>query len=304
MWTKVYFLIITYFFTFAVTILHAVLQMQCFERLDAKTKSMKDFAAFVSGLPQVKGTEEMETKLTKAVNDTWGKAENKQCIGASVAWNYKDLEEEVEQYLEYEMNVRDRAYYKKHGKTYQYMPDQQSKWDETAENFGGFRRWMYKQEFENFKDEDETIQANWSVPAEDQRQPEGAEVVTEANADSEMKEKVVEMFSSGDAFIVFNEEEDRDSALEYFEKNDLTYKNDAGEESKLTVEMKICEPDTVLWQNFGNTSMMRRLLRLIEGFGWILLALFFWTTVFYAPYAWQVATFNYDNGNEPGFVLE
>merc|ERR1719498_323429 len=269
---------------------------------------MKDFAAFVSGIPGVKGTEEVEMKLATAVNDSWGKqAEGgpKKCIGASVAWNYHDLEEEVEQYLEFEMRVRDREYYKKQGKTYQFEPDQQKKWEETAENYSGFRRWMYKQDFENFKDDDDTLKADWSVPAEDQKKllQEGEEVATEQAADEEMKGKLFELFTAGDAFIVFNEEEDRDSALEYYEENPLTYKTDDGEELTLTVEMKVCEPDTILWQNFGNTSMLRRLLRLVEGFSWILLALFFWTTVFYAPYAWQVATFNYDNGNEPGFVL-
>jgi hypothetical protein len=303
MWTKVYFLVITYFFTFAVTILHAILQMQCFEKLDAKTKSMKDFAAFVSGLPTtVKGKENMEEKLTTAVNDTWGASEGKKCIGCSVAWNYKDKEEDVELYLEREMCVRDREYYKKHNKTYQYESDQQKKHNETATNYNALRKWFYKQEFENGKDEDETINQNWSVPMEERGEDADKEA-TEEKADAEMKEAVEEFSCAGDAFIVFNEEEDRDSALEYFEKNALTYKSGDGEEATLTVEMKICEPDTILWQNFGNTSLLLRIRKVCEGFGWILLALFFWTTVFYAPYAWQVATFNYDNGNEPGFVL-
>jgi hypothetical protein len=174
MWTKVYFLVIAYTFTFATTIIHAVLQMQCFERLDAKTKSMKDFAAFVSGIPTVKGTEKVEQKLTDAINNTWGASEGKKCIGASVAWNYKDIEEEVEKYLEYEMRARDRANYKKTGKVFQYEVDPQAKWDETANNYGPFRRFLYKQEYENFKDPDEDIKGDWSVPVEDQRpEPEG-----------------------------------------------------------------------------------------------------------------------------------
>jgi hypothetical protein len=302
MWTKVYFLVITYIFTFAVTIIHATLQMQCFEKLDAKTKSMKDFAAFVSGIPTVPGKEEVEKKLAEAVNDSWGKKDNKKCIGASVAWTYHEIEEDVEQYLEFEMRSRDRANYKKNGKKYQFEPDQQPRWDETAANYGAIRKFFYKLEFDNFKDDDETLQKDWSVPAEDQRPAEG-QLVTEEKADEEMKEKILELTAAGDAFIVFNEEEDRDDALTYYEENPLTYTTEEGETVTLTVEMKICEPDTILWQNFGNTTMLLRLRKLCEGFGWILLALFFWTTVFYAPYAWQVATFNYDNGNEPGFVL-
>jgi hypothetical protein len=303
MWTKVYFLCIAYTFTFATTILHAIFQMQCFERLDAKTKSMKDFAAFVTGIPTVKGSEKVEQKLTDAINNTWGASSGKKCIGSSVAWNYKDIEEEVEDYLEFEMRARDRANYKKLGKPFQYEVDPQGKFEETAANFGPFRRFLYKQEYENFKDEDEKIKADWSVPTEDQRPEKEGDFATEAKADEEMKEKLLEMIASGDAFVVFNEEEDRDSALEYFESNDLSYTTDEGQTVKLEIEMKVCEPDTILWQNFGNTTPLLRLRKLIEGFGWILLALVFWTTVFYAPYAWQVATFNYDNGNEPGFVL-
>jgi hypothetical protein len=303
MWTKVYFLILAYIFTFASTIIHAILQMQCFERLDAKTKSMKDFAAFVSGIPVVKGDEDVESKLTEAVNATWGAKEGKKIIGSSVAWNYKDIEEEVEQYLEIEMRLRDRANCKKTGKVYQYEVDPQQKWEDTAQNFGPLRRFFYKQEYENFKDEDEAIRADWAVPLDDQRPAEGEDKATPEKADKEMLEKVVELFTSGDAFIVFNEEDDRDSALEYFASNELTYKTDAGETAKLEVEMKIAEPDTILWQNFGNTTPLLRMRKTCEGFGWILVALCFWTTVFYAPYAWQVATFNYDNGNEPGFVL-
>jgi len=303
MWTKVYFLVIAYIFTFAATIIHAILQMQCFERLDAKTKSMKDFAAFVSGIPTVKGTEDVETKLTAAINDSWGAKDGKKCIGASVAWNYKDMEEEVEQYLEYEMRLRDRANYIKNGKKIQYDLDPQATFEETAAGFGPLRRFFYKVEYDNFKDEDEAIRGDWSVPLEDQRPVEGEEKATVENADKEMREKVVELFTSGDAFVVFNEEEDRDDALEFFESNKLSYKTDAGESVELEVEMKICEPDTVLWQNFGNTTPLLRMRKTCEGFGWILVALAFWTTVFYAPYAWQVATFNYDNGNEPGFVL-
>ena len=36
----------------------------------------------------------------------------------------------------------------------------------------------------------------------------------------------------------------------------------------------------------------------------ILLALLFWTVVFYTPYVHQVFTFNFDNGAEPPFTLD
>merc|ERR1719181_1215011 len=59
-----------------------------------------------------------------------------------------------------------------------------------------------------------------------------------------------------------------------------------------------CEPKGVNWINFGQSTLAQRLFRLAQGFGLILLALCFWTLVFYVPYAWSVLSFNYDNGAE------
>ncbi|MFM7987552.1 MAG: hypothetical protein ACKPKO_50385, partial [Candidatus Fonsibacter sp.] len=41
---------------------------------------------------------------------------------------------------------------------------------------------------------------------------------------------------------------------------------------------------------------------MFKGFGVIFMALLFWSVVFYAPYAWSVFTFNFDNGQQPGFI--
>mmetsp|Transcript_89453 Transcript_89453/g.253434 ORF Transcript_89453/g.253434 Transcript_89453/m.253434 type:complete len:423 (+) Transcript_89453:855-2123(+) len=43
-------------------------------------------------------------------------------------------------------------------------------------------------------------------------------------------------------------------------------------------------------------------MRIIKGFGWIFLALAGWTVVFYAPYAWSIFSFNYENGKQPGAI--
>merc|ERR1719456_1463101 len=43
-------------------------------------------------------------------------------------------------------------------------------------------------------------------------------------------------------------------------------------------------------------------MSLAVGFGKIGLALLFWAVVFYAPYAWSVFTWNYDNGQQPPFI--
>merc|ERR1719162_2598632 len=55
MWTKVTFLCITYIFTFLATLAHAISQQAQFERLDSEEKTMKDFMAFMKGLPAIHG---------------------------------------------------------------------------------------------------------------------------------------------------------------------------------------------------------------------------------------------------------
>jgi hypothetical protein len=49
--------------------------------------------------------------------------------------------------------------------------------------------------------------------------------------------------------------------------------------------------------------MAQRVMRLIMGFGYMLLGLAFWGIVFYAPYAWSIMSFNYDNGAQPPFIF-
>lgn len=109
-----------------------------------------------------------------------------------------------------------------------------------------------------------------------------------------------EIHASDDAFVVFDSEQKRNDALTKFEENPSIFKLG---DAELTLEAKVCEPDTILWVNYGESTLGQRLGRLCLGFGAILLALFFWTTVFYAPYAYQVFCFNYDNGAQPPFTL-
>merc|ERR1719265_2622619 len=102
-----------------------------------------------------------------------------------------------------------------------------------------------------------------------------------------------------DAYVVFETEEERDEALKRFEENGgLEFKG-----NQLALHPITCEPDTVQWINFGHSTIAQRIMRLIMGFGYMCLGLLFWTVVFYAPYAWSVMSFNYDNGAEPPFIF-
>ena len=63
MWAKVIFLWIAYALTFAITLVHAVLQRRRYLWGNAVTKSMGDYAAICTGLPNFSGSDSWEDKL-------------------------------------------------------------------------------------------------------------------------------------------------------------------------------------------------------------------------------------------------
>ena len=87
----------------------------------------------------------------------------------------------------------------------------------------------------------------------------------------DMTEFIEGLESSEDAFVVFNTEEERDEALKrYEETGGLEY-----EGAQLQLDAVTCEPDTVQWINFGHSTIVQRIMRLIIGFGYMLLGLVF-----------------------------
>jgi len=118
----------------------------------------------------------------------------------------------------------------------------------------------------------------------------------EGPKDTEMRELCEQMQTSPCAFVVFESEKGRDDALERIEQTGgLEFRG-----SKLQFSEQLSEPDTVEWHNYGHSTPAEKIRRLFIGFGCIFVALVFWSVCFYAPYAWSVMTFNYDNGQQPG----
>lgn len=289
MWTKIMFLVITYVFTFAFSIWHAIRQQSVFEHLDAEEKTMKDFMAFMTGLPEIQAdSENVEQELVEHL-----KKQNVQgVVGVSIAWNYSDNAEKVDEIMEEIMWIRDKAYQQK---VWAALPENERKekpelnWQEPTES-------DYSSEFTNpvsrslYK-----LELNFGLASDPKDETKEADET--ADREKKIKDLLTETKSSEDAFVVFESEEARDKALDV---TDLGRFRDGNE---LKLQKMICEPDTVKWENYGNSTAIQRLGRLCIGFGFILLALFVWTTVFYAPYAYQVFCFNYDNGAQPPFTL-
>jgi len=231
--------------------------------VDFENKTMKDFAAFVSGLPEQQGDSRAEEDLKKALEEATGQ----QVEGVSICWDYHDNEELVQKCLARELRHQEGMW----------SPHQEE--GATGPQEGGseessFRKRLNDFELSIFHEEDE----HSSIEAE-------AEIV----------EVLKTMTSTDHAIAIFETEEARDEAVKFAESGGIIFQGQT-----LELEAAHCEPDTIYWQNFGHTSLSLQIFRLIQGFGWILLALLVWTVAFYLPYAWSVYSFNYANGQQPG----
>jgi len=264
MWTKVGFCYWVYVGTFACCLIHSVRQLRIFQDVDFKNKTMKDFAALVDGLPELSGAGRVEDTLKEAIQG----ATNQSMVGVSIAWNYQADAEIVQEGVETELRLQEGILSPESGSAAPALRGD--------ENFGTVRKMLFKKELDFF--------------SEDAQHTEGL--------DAQLEARLKKMTTSPEAFAVFETEEMRDKAVEHSEQNNGIQLGN----SRITLSQISCEPDTVYWQNFGNTSSYLQIGRVILGFFYIFLALCMWVLVFYAPYAWSVFSFNYDNGQQPGAI--
>lgn len=277
MWTKILFLAMVYIGSFLFCILHGVRQLRLFQIMDTKTKTMKDFVCLLSGMPEVSGSDtEIEERLTKCIADYTQQS----VVGVSICWDWQNQEEVCVKALD--LDLRDREMQAEeakerkagHGGERRDKKDPDEEEAKLLETYGPLRRWFHNMEKKVVEEE------------EDDELP-------------DMKDILEDMKTTSNAFVVFHTEEARDNAVnKSSEEGGLVF-----EGNSLKLEYKECEPSTVYWINFGHSTFASRMRRLIQGFGAIFLALVFWTVVFYAPYAWSIMSFNYDNGAEPPFIF-
>lgn len=261
MWTKVLFCQLVYIFTFVGSLLMSIRQLRLFQKFDHQNKTMKDFVLQCEGLPKLKGEDRVEEDLKKVVTDATGA----NVVAVSIAWDHLEHQETIQKYLENDMVERDPHL-------------RSAPVGDVSEPDLGFPRKQF------FDFEKSTLCA----PADDDEIPK----------DAEMRQLCNQMETSPCAFVVFDSEGDRDSALERMEQTGgLEFHG-----SKLQFYELFSEPDTVEWHNYGHSTPQQKMRRLFVGFGAIAVALFFWSVVFYAPYAYSVMTFNYDNGQQPGAI--
>eukprot|EP00928_Gymnodinium_smaydae_P079840 TRINITY_DN63676_c0_g1_i1.p1 TRINITY_DN63676_c0_g1~~TRINITY_DN63676_c0_g1_i1.p1 ORF type:complete len:958 (-),score=136.81 TRINITY_DN63676_c0_g1_i1:77-2950(-) len=297
MWTKIMFLAIVYSFTFVGTLLHSVRQRRVYQMIDNETVSMKDFVLMCDNLPALDGAEKAEDELTNAAQD----ALKVKLIGSSICWDFKNDEEDVHVCLDELQGVLDG-----------YSTPRLSM-EAAIGEYTGWQKKLFQLESFLFNEEDvskskherKSVTTRVLKIAHKAAAEAHGRLTSSADTDSDgsssesgqaetMTEKLRAMKSSTNAFLVFDSQEDRDGALK---AGSFEFRG-----QRIGLVETFCEPDTVCWQNFGHAETGQKLMRLAGGIGCIILGLLFWTVFFYAPYAYSLHNFNFDNGQQPGAI--
>jgi hypothetical protein len=100
--TKVVFLILMYLCAWIFNFAFALYQRRQFLLLDDDT-SMNDFAAILEGLPRFTGDRPVEEQLKKFMEESTGE----KIVGVSVCWDYKQVEDDVQEAIDKEVETRD-----------------------------------------------------------------------------------------------------------------------------------------------------------------------------------------------------
>jgi hypothetical protein len=262
MWTKVVFLAMVYLFSFITFLLFSVRQYRIYQEMDAKEITMKDFALELRGLPSLPGSSTVENALKEAVERATGQPGS--VAGVSVAWNYGDREEMIMKAVRKDQFERSL-----------FLSPRQFQLPTHPTEVGPVRKWMYEKELDILvPDEEEDLD------------------------DDQLRLKLTTMVSSDTAFVVFNCTGDVRKALNMAEQKGVKFGD-----TTLKLATVDVDPPVVNWQNFGDSGQGAMAVRFWKCFFTIYVpALAIWFFVFYAPYAWSVYTYNYDNGAElPGY---
>jgi len=277
MWTKVLFLAIVYVGSFVSFTWFFVRQLRIYQEMDAKQKTMKDFAVELKGLPQVKGT---CTTIEEDIKVAVKKATGLEVVGVSVAWAYNDVQETVDYACQDDLALaatrRTQAKGKHKGEVAEVADE-----DPTA-NMNAVHKWMYNQERE-------TLGPGENLLGE--------------NPEATMTKLLEEMVTSDTAFVVFTTYDDAEAAIKMEVEFDCETYGEGFGVKKLTMAEVSNEPANLNWHNFTDTNPNAMLLGFFKGFFKVYVpALLVWFFGFYVPYAYSLYYFNYDNGAElPGY---
>mmetsp|Transcript_142074 Transcript_142074/g.250520 ORF Transcript_142074/g.250520 Transcript_142074/m.250520 type:complete len:974 (+) Transcript_142074:90-3011(+) len=259
---KVAFIITVYIITFVGSIAYGALNKRIFENIEDES-GMEDFAAIVHGLPPIKGS---DRDVEKDLKECLEKATGEKVVGVSIAWNYADKADTVEDLLDKDLISReDGEQPTPDPNVYDGRPDIQKKIFGPVDTLVGGVLGL-------------------TIPDEEEEQ---------AVDSKEVVGMLENMNTTGSAFVVFTTEASRDKAVETMKTQDVV----AFKGGVLKLKKEVFDPKVVLWENF-NVSWSTLTFRMAVGIVAILVSLVVYSVCFYLPFAYYQSMFKFPN--EPG----
>lgn len=322
MWAKLAFCTFAYAFTFAGCILYGIFQLRSTEIMDEEMTTHMDFAAKITGLPEISGKEKVEAELKELIESVTSQT----AVGVSVSWDMQDKQSTFLAILENELDERELYAASEPGSEVEEAVPPSSA--PSLKNMFSLRyifshvegiflspttQWIItkgrRKNFQRTKAVKSPRKSARSENAASARQSGRSSVGGEVQVAGRtvMVEQVdtatelASLYTCKEAFVVFNSEEARDKAVEVASTNEaisrLKYRN-----SQVRLHAATCEPQSVLWGNYHNYHAGKGAFRFGTCVAMVLGALLAWTFLFYLPYLWYAMSFNYAYGQEPGVV--
>jgi len=267
---KLIFSVVVYLATSAGAIAFAINQRRRLSEMDDGSSTMMDYAALLKGFPQELGVPGLEGEVQAFLAQATGC----QLVGVSVCWNFTDKNDDVQRFATEEVWQReDTVVAAEDG----LPPERNSCF--SAMLFGPV---------------DRLLGASAAAPAGERTEEEAQQ------RKSDILELLATLPSSGEVVAVFPSSGERDLAVASLEvptapRFRMQY--------KITAQKCTCEPESVLWENFG-IAPGTLALRLALGAAATLAAIAVWGVCFYGPYAYYESSTFEAVGSAPDFATE
>jgi len=271
MYSKVLFMGGVYVVSFLMLIIHATLQFRRYQDVDDST-TMKDFCAYLVGLPIFHGAEKAEDRVKQVIEAATGE----KVVGVSICWNFLENRVKVHKQLEYDMHLMDTEILASHAGRVQGAASEAAAPDPD----------LMARVVRKVDDGIISVFYGWEQDAD-------------PNVDEEALLKGIDSYNK--AFVVFGTEASRDAAVATVKRmpNGVQFEGSLG--TKL--EKQNHEPEGVQWAQFGYNNWDFT-LRLLGGLCIIALGLFVWALLVFVPMAYYFTSYPYSNGDEPGVLVQ
>lgn len=255
--------LVIYALTTVASIAFAVHQRRFANRTSAVTTTMQDFCLTVRGLPKRPGTkpveEDTKTYFQELLKDT-----GIDVIGVSICWDYRKNVAQLQDQLKHEMDQTEIEWERENGQMNTIREAESLRKEASRPSSrrpsGGSGTELFQQNSTFLRAKSAVKGVSWKADLVRRLQflrevdnvflsgdvEDDTVLPPEDMGPREIRALLETLLSSGKAYIVFESESDRDSAMVHLES--LALENDG---KPIKFQNEDIEPDTVMWQNSG-----------------------------------------------------